>query len=87
MINKDNFKAMLKYLNFEEKGSIFTKNFEGNGNYMNVYFTLKQIEYPDISGLQLMKCKLTISQNLKILAFLLDQIAYNFIEEVSPWIS
>jgi type I restriction-modification system DNA methylase subunit/restriction endonuclease S subunit len=50
MINEDNFKSLLNYLNFDEKANTFTKNFEGNGNYLKVNFTLKQIEYPELSG-------------------------------------
>ncbi|MCT4614815.1 MAG: restriction endonuclease subunit S [Marinifilaceae bacterium] len=51
MINKQNFKALLLHLNFEEKDNIYTKNFEGTGNYLKADFNKEQLEYPEMAGL------------------------------------
>ncbi|MBN1637556.1 MAG: N-6 DNA methylase, partial [Ignavibacteriales bacterium] len=51
MINKENFKAMLRYLKFEEKGRLFRKDFEANGVFLEVDFVIEQLVYPEIAGL------------------------------------
>ncbi|CAN2039478.1 hypothetical protein GMMP15_1290008 [Candidatus Magnetomoraceae bacterium gMMP-15] len=51
MINKNNFKALLKYLEFEDKGNTFTKSFEGDGVFLKVDFNKEQLEYPENAGL------------------------------------
>ena len=53
MIIKDNFKALLKHLSFEEKGEIFTKNFEESGVYLKVDFKKEELEYPELVGLKI----------------------------------
>jgi len=50
MINKDNFKALLINLGFEEKGSIFTKNFN-SGCYLGADFKKGELQYPESDGL------------------------------------
>lgn len=51
MINKDNFKALLRHLDFEEKGQIFSKDFEGDGIYLKADFKKEKLEYPESAGL------------------------------------
>ena len=51
MIIKDNFKALLRHLQFKEQGSIFTKNFKGSGMFLKVDFKKEKLEYPEIAGL------------------------------------
>ncbi len=53
MINKNNFKSLLKHLNFEEKGDIFIKNFEKSGVYLEVDFKKKKLNYPELIGLKI----------------------------------
>jgi type I restriction enzyme M protein len=50
MINKDNFKALLIHLGFEEKGNIFTKNFD-SGCYLGADFKKEELQYPESDGL------------------------------------
>lgn len=51
MINKDNFKELLKVLNFEENGDFFTKYYSDNSNaYLKVDFFLKKLIYPIDKG-------------------------------------
>ncbi len=52
MINKDNFKALLVHLGFEEKDSIFTKNFE-SGCYLGADFKKEVLQYPESDGLKI----------------------------------
>ena len=51
MINNNNFKALLKHLQFEETGNLFTKNFAGDNVFLKVDFEKKQLEYPESAGL------------------------------------
>jgi len=51
MINKDIFKALLRYLKFEEKNDIFSKNFEKADVFLKVDFKKERIEYPETAGL------------------------------------
>ena len=53
MINKDHFKALLRHLDFEEEGQIFSKNFEGDGIYLKVDFKKEKLEYPESAGLKI----------------------------------
>jgi type I restriction-modification system DNA methylase subunit len=50
MINKDNFKALLIHLGFEEKSSVFTKNFD-SGCYLCADFKKEELIYPESNGL------------------------------------
>ncbi len=66
MINNDNFKSLLKYLRFEEKGNSFTKNFEGNDVFLKVDFKKEELEYPENSGLiinERQTCNFSQSEN------------------------
>ena len=51
MINKDNFKALLIHLGFEEKGNIFTKSFD-SGCYLGADFKKEELQYPESDGLK-----------------------------------
>ena len=53
MINKDNFKALLRHLKFEEKGDIFNKDFEESGVYLKVDFKKEELDYPELVGLKI----------------------------------
>ncbi len=53
MINKDNFKALLKHLEFEENGDVFNKNFEKEGIYLKVNFKKQELHYPESAGLKI----------------------------------
>ena len=46
MINKENFKDLLKVLNFEEKANIFSKHFSQDDFYLRVDFNTSKISYP-----------------------------------------
>ena len=51
MINKDNLKEVLKKLNFEENGDIFSRYFPENNNaYLKVDFKKKELLYPIDKG-------------------------------------
>ncbi len=66
MINKDNFKALLRHLDFEEKGQIFSKDFKGNGIYLKADFKKEQLEYPEIAGLMINErqtCNFSAAEN------------------------
>ncbi|MDM8557234.1 N-6 DNA methylase [Candidatus Parabeggiatoa sp. HSG14] len=52
MIIKDNFKALLRHLQFIEEGNIFTKNFN-NDIFLLVDFKNEQLEYPEVAGLKI----------------------------------
>ncbi len=52
MINKDNFRSLLSYLGFEEKGDVFSKNFE-SGCYLSVDFKKEELQYPESDGLKI----------------------------------
>lgn len=53
MINKNNFKALLRYLKFSENGNIFTKNFENNNTFLKVDFQKEELIYPEEAGLKI----------------------------------
>lgn len=53
MINKDNFKALLKHLDFEENNHIFSKNFEKSSSYLSVDFKKEVLYYPELDGLKI----------------------------------
>lgn len=46
MINKDNLKDLLKALNFEEKGKVFSKHFPDTDAYLKVDFSKSLLVYP-----------------------------------------
>lgn len=52
MLNKDNFKALLKHLGFNEKDNIFSKNFK-SGSYLSADFTKEKLQYPEADGLKI----------------------------------
>lgn len=65
MINKENLKALLKYLGFDKKGAIFSKKFEGD-NYLSVDITKEEFQYPESAGLLIHErqtCNFTSSEN------------------------
>ena len=47
MINQDNFKTLLRYLDFAEKSDIFEKKFAQGGALLQVDFNKKEIIYPE----------------------------------------
>lgn len=53
MIDNENFKALLKHLEFEKKGNVFTKDFDESGVYLRVDFLKEIIEYPELVGLKI----------------------------------
>lgn len=53
MIDNNNFKALLKHLEFEKKGNVFTKDFDESGVYLRVDFLKEIIEYPELVGLKI----------------------------------
>lgn len=51
MINKENFKNLLKHLNFEEKKDVFSKFYPENSNaYLKVDFKKEELIYPTDKG-------------------------------------
>ncbi len=50
MINKDNLKDLLKALNFEEKGEVFSKFFNHSDAYLKVDFNKSELIYPEDKG-------------------------------------
>lgn len=53
MINKDNFKALLKYLGFEENNDVFSKSFPKSSSYLSVDFKKETLIYPESDGLKI----------------------------------
>lgn len=53
MIDKNNFKALLKHLDFEKNGQVFRKDFEEPGVFLRVDFLREIIEYPELVGLKI----------------------------------
>ena len=53
MINKDNFKALLRYLEFDVKGNIFSNNFEKSASNLRVDFEKEELQYPESDGLKI----------------------------------
>ena len=51
MIDKSNFKDLLRYLNFEEKGTAFQKKFGKNDAFLKVDFKAEKLIYPEDKGL------------------------------------
>lgn len=65
MINKENFKALLIYLGFEEDGTIFNKFFK-NGSSLSVDFAKEELQYPESDGLKIWErqtCNFSSSEN------------------------
>lgn len=50
MINKDNLKDLLRALNFEEKGNVFSKFFTDTDAYLKVDFKKNELIYPTDKG-------------------------------------
>ena len=50
MINKENLKDLLKTLNFEEKGKVFSKHFPDTDAYLKVDFAKSLLVYPTDKG-------------------------------------
>jgi type I restriction-modification system DNA methylase subunit len=50
MINKDNLKDLLRALNFEEKGNMFSKYFTDTDAYLKVDFKKNELIYPTDKG-------------------------------------
>lgn len=50
MINIDNFKELLKALNFEEKRNVFSKHFTDTEAYLKVDFNKSELIYPEDKG-------------------------------------
>ena len=51
MITRDNLKALLIALNFQENNNIFSKNFKNSETYLRVDFTKNSLVYPADKGL------------------------------------
>jgi type I restriction-modification system DNA methylase subunit len=65
MINKDNFKALLLNLGFEEKGNIFSKNYE-SGCYLSADFKKEELQYPESEGFKISErqtCNFSSAEN------------------------
>lgn len=50
MINKDNLKDLLRALNFEEEGNVFSKHFADTEAYLKVDFNNNELIYPTDKG-------------------------------------
>jgi len=48
MIDKKSFKALLKQLQFVEKGEVYSKDFNETGVFLKVDFKKEYIEYPEL---------------------------------------
>ena len=69
MIDNDNFKALLKHLEFEKKGNVFTKDFDESGVYLRVDFLKEIIEYPELVGLKINErqtCNFSSGENMVV---------------------
>ncbi|RLD58398.1 MAG: type I restriction endonuclease subunit M [Bacteroidetes bacterium] len=69
MINKDNFKALLRHLKFKEKGDIFNKDFEESGVYLKVDFKKEKLDYPELVGLKINErqtCNFASAENVVV---------------------
>ncbi|SFV53298.1 Type I restriction-modification system, DNA-methyltransferase subunit M / Type I restriction-modification system, specificity subunit S [hydrothermal vent metagenome] len=65
MINKDNFKALLLHLGFEERDNIFSKRFE-SGYSLMADFKKEELQYPELEGLKIHErqtCNFSSSEN------------------------
>ena len=70
MINKDNFKELLKVLNFEEKDDVFSKVYNENPNaYLKVNFKKNILIYPIDKGFTVngeFTCNFTSDENFVV---------------------
>ncbi len=69
MINKDNFKALLIHLNFEEKNNIFSKYFSYADAYLKVDFVKNLLVYPTNKGFVIngeFTCNFTSDENFVV---------------------
>lgn len=76
MITRDNLKALLTALNFQENNNIFSKNFKNSETYLKVDFTKNLLVYPTDKGLIVSGDYTTNLESQKILLFLSVSIAY-----------
>lgn len=70
MINKENLKDLLKTLNFEEKGKVFSKHFPDTEAYLKIDFKNEEIIYPEDKGFVINEkqtCNLTNPENFVVL--------------------
>ncbi|MCA6368823.1 MAG: N-6 DNA methylase [Cytophagales bacterium] len=69
MINKDNLKDLLKTLNFEEKGKVFSKHFPDTDAYLKVDFAKSLLVYPTDKGFVVngeFTCNFTSDENFVV---------------------
>lgn len=69
MINKENLKDLLKTLNFEEKGKVFTKHFPDTDAYLKVDFAKSLLIYPTDKGFVVngeFTCNFTSDENFVV---------------------
>jgi type I restriction-modification system DNA methylase subunit len=69
MIDKDNFRALLKHLKFEKKGQVFRKDFKEPGVFLKVDFLKEIIEYPELVGLKINErqtCNFSSEENIVV---------------------
>ncbi|MDX8377362.1 MAG: restriction endonuclease subunit S [Mariprofundales bacterium] len=69
MINKDNFKALLRYLDFEEKDHVFNKSFAESISYLSVDFINEVMQYPELDGLTINErqtCNFSSTENVVV---------------------
>lgn len=69
MINKENLKDLLKTLNFEEKGKVFSKHFPDTDAYLKVDFAKSLLVYPTDKGFVVngeFTCNFTSEENFVV---------------------
>lgn len=69
MINKENLKDLLKTLNFEEKGKVFSKHFPDTDAYLKVDFAKSLLVYPTDKGFVVngeFTCNFTSDENFVV---------------------
>jgi type I restriction enzyme M protein len=69
MINKENFKDLLRALNFDEKGYVFSKHFPDTEAYLKVDFKKDLLVYPVDKGLKVhgeFTCNFTSDENFVV---------------------
>ena len=70
MINKENFKSVLKSLDFNNDGNVYSKKFEDFDCYLKVDFNKGEIIYPEKKGLKINErqtCNLKSNENFVVL--------------------
>ena len=69
MIDKKNFKALLKQLQFVEKGDVYSKDFDETGVFLKVDFKKEHIQYPESVGLKINErqtCNFSSQENVVV---------------------